>query len=342
MTAITEELVRKIAVGSEVLGSGGGGHSSISEFMAIQLLREGREAKLIDVSDVPNDALVLAVALMGSPLILREKLPNGSEAINVLKMLENYFGEETFAIVPVEGAGVNALTPIVAGLSSGIPVVDADGMGRAFPELQMTTFHVYGISITPMAIADEKGNTIFVDSINNEYGEWFARGITRLMGGYSWLSLYAMTGKELKRAAIRGTITKSAKIGEILVQKEKPNIEKVFEICKLTGGSFLGEGKVANITRMKFKRFYGGKMEVIGESRLKIVFQNEFLLVEGEDIRVAVPDIITLLDKDTLKPITTEELRVGMNVYIISIPCDSKWKSEKGLETVGPKTFGLE
>jgi DUF917 family protein len=323
------------------LGSGGGGQSYISELMALQLLKENKTTHLIDLNDIPNDALILSVALMGSPLILKEKLPNGKEAINVLKMLKNYFGEETYAIVPVEGAGINSLTPIVAGLNSDIPIVDADGMGRAFPELQMTTFHVYGISITPMAISDEKGNTIFVDSISNEYGEWFARGITRLMGGYSWLSFYAMTGKELKKSAIRNTITKSAKIGEILMSNA-PNESKIEEICKITEGSLLGEGKVTDITRMKFKKFYGGKMEIVGERKLKLIFQNEYLVVEDDAERVTVPDIITLMDKDTLKPITTEEIRCGMNVYVITIPSDKKWKTKKGLKTVGPEAFGLD
>jgi DUF917 family protein len=29
-------------------------------------------------------------------------------------------------------------------MSAGIGVVDGDGMGRAFPEMQMTTFSIYG------------------------------------------------------------------------------------------------------------------------------------------------------------------------------------------------------
>jgi hypothetical protein len=278
---------------------------------------------------------------MGSPLILKEKLPNGFEAINVLKMLENYFGERTYAIAPVEGAGVNSITPIVAALNSDVPVVDADGMGRAFPELQMTTFHLYGISITPMAISDEKGNTIFVDSVDDEFGEWFARGITRLMGGYSWLALYAMTGRELKKSAVRNTITKSAKIGDVLMSDM--SIEsKVHEVCKIVGGTLLGEGKVVEVRRRKFKRFYGGEAKITGESNIRIIFQNEFLIAENGIERVTVPDIITLLDRDTLQPVTAEEIRHGCNVYVVTIPADEKWKSDRGLEIVGPKAFGLD
>lgn len=67
MIRIDKELVRKVARGSEVLGSGGGGHSYISEFMALQLLNENKTTYLIDPDDVPNNALILSVALMGSP-----------------------------------------------------------------------------------------------------------------------------------------------------------------------------------------------------------------------------------------------------------------------------------
>ncbi|AGK62005.1 hypothetical protein Asulf_02042 [Archaeoglobus sulfaticallidus PM70-1] len=341
MIRVDEDLVRRIAKGAEVLGSGGGGQAYVSELMALQLLKEGRTTYLIDPEEVPDDALILSVALMGSPLILKEKLPNGKEAITVLRMLENYFGEETYAIVPVEGAGLNSLTPIVAGLNSDIPIVDADGMGRAFPELQMTTFHLHGISITPMAISDEKGNTIFVDSIDSVYGEWFARGITRLMGGYSWISFYAMTGRELKKSAIRHTITKSVMIGEILMS-DMSNESKIMEICEITGGSLLGEGKVAGISRMRFNRFYGGQVEVVGDKKISLIFQNEYLVAENGVERVTVPDIITLMDVDSLRPITTEEIRCGMNVYVVTMPSDEKWKTEKGLQVVGPEVFGLE
>jgi len=161
------------------------------------------------------------------------------------------------------------------------------------------------------------------------------------MGGYSWISLYAMTGKELKRAAIRGTITKSASIGEVLISNMSNEI-RMREICKITGGSLLGEGKISNITRTKYKKFYGGKIEITGKEKIKIIFQNEYLLAENDARRVAVPDIITLLNKETLKPISTEEIKYGEDVYILTIPSDKKWKTKKGLEIVGPEAFNLE
>ena len=42
-------------------------------------------------------------------------------------------------------------------------MVDADGMGRAFPEMQMVTFSVYGASGSPFALASEHGDTVILD-----------------------------------------------------------------------------------------------------------------------------------------------------------------------------------
>ena len=49
----------------------------------------------------------------------------------------------------------------------GAPVVDADGMGRAFPEIQMCTPTLWGISCTPMSLTDDKGNVCVVDAVTN-------------------------------------------------------------------------------------------------------------------------------------------------------------------------------
>ena len=72
-------------------------------------------------------------------------------------------------------------------------------------------------------------------------------------------------------------------------------------------------------------------------------FQNEHLAVriDGEFI-VTVPDLIVLLDVDTGEPITTEGMRYGYRVAVIAIPCDDKWRTEKGLELVGPRFFGYD
>ena len=49
-----------------------------------------------------------------------------------------------------------------------VVVIDGDGMGRAFPEVQMTTFFIYGAKAAPAAIADEKGNVVVFKEVIEE------------------------------------------------------------------------------------------------------------------------------------------------------------------------------
>ena len=50
------------------------------------------------------------------------------------------------------------MEPLSVAADLGLPVVDADGMGRAFPELQMFAPFIYGEPPNLFGVADEKGN----------------------------------------------------------------------------------------------------------------------------------------------------------------------------------------
>ena len=88
-------------------------------------------------------------------------------------------------------------------------MVDADGMGRAFPELQMVTFTIGGMRATPMALTDEKGNSVIFDTITNKWTEELARSVTMSCGGSVSVCLYPMSGKQLKEFAVKNIITRS-------------------------------------------------------------------------------------------------------------------------------------
>ena len=118
--------------------------------------------------------------------------------------------------MPIEAGGVNSMIPLVVALRLGIPVVDADGMGRAFPELQHETFHVYGVSGTPMAITNDHHDQTMIDTHDNEMMEWLARGVTIRMGGVAYIAEYAMDGATAKRVSIAGTIGIGLKIGRAI------------------------------------------------------------------------------------------------------------------------------
>ena len=116
-------------------------------------------------------------------------------------------GRKADAIFCIEAGGLNSTIPIAVAATAGLPIVDGDGMGRAFPELQMVSMTMFDIHACPMAMADEKGNALVLNTVNNLSTEKFARVITVEMGGAGMIALYPMSGAEAKRAILRGSLS---------------------------------------------------------------------------------------------------------------------------------------
>ncbi|NNG66094.1 DUF917 family protein [Caldanaerobacter subterraneus] len=342
------ESIEDIAVGAALLGTGGGGDPYIGKLMAIQAVQKNGEVELIDVEDVPDDALVVPVAMMGAPTVLVEKIPSGKEIFHAFDSLQNYLDKEVYAVLPIEAGGVNSMIPIMVAAEKKLPLVDVDGMGRAFPELQMVTYHLYGISATPMVLADEKGNSLILNTINNFWTEAFARNATVIMGGSAMIAIYPMYGKDVKKAGIRDIVSYSAQIGRAIREARKKGNDPINALLEVTGGYLLFKGKISDVQRRTTGGFAKGEAHIDGIDQYKgetlvMDFQNENLIArQNGKVVASVPDLICTVDAHTSLPITTEGLRYGQRVYIIGIPCDEKWRTEKGLETVGPRYFGYD
>lgn len=145
--------------------------------------------------------------MMGAPTILGEKAGwAAAEYETLYETVSSFYGKPIYAFMPIEAGGVNSMLPIAAAARLGLPLVDCDGMGRAFPELQMVTFTIGGGSATPMALVDEKGNSSIFRTITNKWTEDLARAVTMACGGSVSVSLYAMEGAFMKRMAYMASL----------------------------------------------------------------------------------------------------------------------------------------
>lgn len=79
---------------------------------------------------------------MGAPLVFQERMTDPAFALKPLRIMEAYLRKPFRAVMTVEIGGCNAFQPLLVAAASGLPVVDADAMGRAFPEAQMQTFAI--------------------------------------------------------------------------------------------------------------------------------------------------------------------------------------------------------
>ena len=346
MTVSTKDL-DSIALGSTVLGTGGGGDPYIGKLMARQAIGN-KKIEMLDSMSVPDDALIVPIAAFGAPVILLEKLFGGSEAIQAFEMMEKHFGRAVYATMPAEAGGLNCLIPFTVAAQKGIPIIDADGMGRAFPQLQMVTFTLFGISASPITQADEKGNKVIYNTIDNAWGETLLGSTVIPMGGSCIIGCYPMTGKQLKKAAVHGAISKAKRIGEALINAKDNKADPLHALLKAANGQLIFQGKVADIVIRTEGRWNKGVCHIEGlndfkSRKMQLDFQNEFLVASIEEKPVVcVPDLITILDIDTAEPITAETIQYGYRVSVIAMPCDKKWRTTDGLELAGPKAFGYD
>jgi uncharacterized protein len=336
-----------IALGAPILGTGGGGDPYIGKLIAREVMNREGSVRMIPLAEVPDDVLVIASAMMGAPTVFVEKVPSGQEAVAAFRGLEEFLGERAFATYSIEAGGLNSTIPIGTAARLGIPLIDADGMGRAFPEIQMVSPSIYGIPATPMSLADEKGNVVLLQhSLTNEWTERFARTLTVDMGGSAMIALYPMRGRQAKRALIPGSIGYARDIGIQLRAAWARKTDPLHAVLHATRGYLLFHGKITDLDRRTEGGFARGAVRLRGfdsddGAELAIQFQNENLVAERNGRVVAcVPDLISILDAETATPITTEGLRYGLRTVVITIPCHPKWRTKKGLELVGPSHFG--
>jgi DUF917 family protein len=348
MWSVDGDALERLAIGAGILGTGGGGNPYIGKVHAKQLLAAGHTLSIVSPDDVPDDALVTSVGFMGAPVVSVERIKRGDEPLLALRALEKHIGRQFDYLIPGEIGGANSTTPMVIGALSGLPVIDGDGMGRAFPELQMDTFTIYGISAAPGAIADPRGHIALFDGFSDAtILERYARSVTIGMGGSAGYAFPIMTGAEMKRTVVGGTVTLAIQVGAAVLSARQHHRDPITAILGVTGGELLFTGKITDVERRLVGGFSRGVVQMAGMANdqgrsLRIDIQNENLIARtgtGEILAV-VPDLICLVDIDTGEPITTEVLRFGLRTAVLGIPAPEALKTEKALEVIGPAAFG--
>lgn len=338
---IAADDIRGLARGAAVLGTGGGGDPYVGALLARQAIGDGR-VEVVPLAELPDDAVVITAAMMGAPTVMVEKLPSIDEVLAPIRALASSLGREVTHIACAEIGGVNSTIPVAAAAALGLPLLDADGMGRAFPELQMVLPTMYGITASPLGLADEKGNVAVLQTVDNRWTERIARVAAVEMGCSVMISGFAMDGAQARASLVDGSLSLCVELGRRIADARAANHDPVEAVVERLGGRELFAGKVVDVARATTSGFARGTARLDGAlGRLELSFQNEHLVAQLDDeVLVTTPDLIIVLEHDTGEPITTEGLRYGQRVRVISAPADERWHSADGLALAGPAYFG--
>jgi DUF917 family protein len=350
---ITLEDGRDFARGAAFLGTGGGGDPYIGRLLLEQALKRNGPTQVLTVEELADDALVIPLAGMGAPTVIVEKTIGFNEGEKALRTLEARLGRRATAIMSAEMGGMNALFPAAMAAHLGLPLVDADGMGRAFPELQMVSFNILGQRAAPMVMCDEYGDTVLIESSDNHRVEKLARPVIVPMGGLCMLAIYPMSGRAVKDTAVRGTLSLALRIGRTIStarREQQDPFEALFACLRsiehYQHSRTLFDGKIVDLRRETQRGWAIGHVvleDIAGRDQMSVTFRNEFLRAQRHGRTVAiVPDLITILDRETAEPVTTENLKYGQRVRVVGCSVPPLMRSERALAVWGPGAFGFD
>ena len=344
---VTDADLDAIEIGAAILGTGGGGNPYIGKLRCREELKKGRRIPVIPLAELPDDALVVSLGGIGAPVVGVEKIEEGEECLRALRAIEKELGVKVDALISAEIGGANSMEPMLTAAQAGLPVVDGDGMGRAFPEMQMCTWSIYGHREAPAAMADEKGNIVIIRNTPDDvWLERIARSVVVAMGAAAGLATQPMRGDFVKRAAVPNTITQALNLGRAVLQAHETNADPVQTVIEQERGKLLMTAKIIDLQRHLKGGFAVGHITLEGFGNFlgdngRIDLQNEFLVFWRNDlVEVCTPDLIVVLDSDTGLPITTEMLRYGQRIAVLGLPAHPLMRSAEALKVVGPTAFG--
>jgi DUF917 family protein len=339
---LTKDNLEALCLGASVLGSGGGGNPVYKKLIVAQQLERFGPITIVSADDLRDDDLVVPFSTMGAPLVALERILSGKEFPALYAAVTSAFGKAPAALMAAEIGGSNALTPFMVAGELGLPVLDADLMGRAFPELQMSSAELKKIPATPAFLADAMGNTVIFNTNDAFTLERMARAVTVAAGSTAAVAIYLLTGKLIKAgAAVGNTVSRALDIGTTILAARAQGADVVRTVAAHCGGTLVGFGSITDINHTVAAGFLRGTVTI--DNAFEVEYQNEYLVLKHNGvIQATTPDMIVLLEQETGTPIGSESLTYGLRVGILVLSAPLVWQSPEGLALIGPRVFGYD
>lgn len=359
----SREEIEDFVRGCTFLGTGGGGSAEKGIESLMSEFEKGTEVGWIDINDIGDEELTCCPFLMGSIAphteetlkemewfeLVNPKYTEKNILAEAVKELSEYTGRKINALVPIELGGGNTAGCIAAGLSIGIPTVDGDYTGRAIPEIQQTTPYLNDKELLPYTCVDLWGNTsIVTKSINYRFAERVGKLISAASYGLTGDAGFIMTGKETKNIIVPGTLTKCLNIGKLIRETREAGNDPVNAVADYLDGWVISRGTVTKKEWEDRVGYYWGTHTITGDGEfegdeIKIWFKNEnHICWKNGEVFLTSPDSVNVVDAKTGEPLTNSVIKEGDEVAVIALKAVEEFKTEKGIDILGPRAFGFD
>ena len=346
--------VEDILIGATILGCGGGGELAYGVDLLRRVYDDGRLVALVTADEVTGDVLVACPYAVGG-MTMAETDPYGDRRLSAehpsvlaVRALSDYLGKEFGALICGELGGSSVADAFYPAAMLGIPIIDADPVGRAVPEVQHSMFAIHGAPIAPLSVVNEIGDTaILTDVADDERAEALIRAMAVASRNAVWVADHGLPWGELRDIAVLDTVSLAARVG----QAQRAAVESGQDVARAVAGSADGvvvfRGTVSSSNWDDIDGFTVGETLIEGvdaweSSTYRIWFKNENLMAWHDGTQdVTCPDLICVLDDDGM-PVTNPDVRPGSNVSVLAFPCAPQWRTPRGVDVLGPTHFGFE
>lgn len=309
--------VAALAHGCDVLGSGGGGQT----VAARRVLAHHLGGRVVEVVDEPEPgAYIAALGAFGSATVMLESLPTPVPFRAALRALEARH-RRVDALLPLEVGGVNGVLAVLAAAHLGLPLIDADPMGRAFTEISRTALAA-AVPLTSATLSGPLGHTVHVTAPDGPELERVLRATLPAIGGWGALAAFAGPAEEILPYAVSGSLTLAMRLGRALdaavrgdggARLEEAGVRTltdawVTEVVRQPGMEVRGVASLSSVSARRSGRRPG-----------RVEFANEYVAaIVGGELAAASPDVICVVDA-AWRPVPAEELRAGQHVRVLAV-----------------------
>lgn len=335
--------VEVLALGCTFLGAGGGGSVAAAAPLLRHTLEVNGTLPVVSASALDPDASVACVGAVGSSTVMLERLPSGVELAAAVRALERHTGTRFQALQPLEIGGVNGLLGLVAASRLGLPAIDGDAMGRAYPRLDHTVL-MGVVPASPLAVADAGGDVMLVDSAGDRSVERLVRAVLPAMGAWAAVCLHAGTAGQYARHAVPASVSRALTLGRAWTGRRR---EDGADFLAAAQARLVFTGTVLEIRRTRSATEISGVISLghaCEEDRsMRIDFANEYVAAFDDGVPVSTaPDITCVLDARTWEPVSVERLAVQQRVRVIRLPApEALRRPHPGRLDLGLRGYGM-
>lgn len=326
--------------GYALLGSGGAGEPTITALMAEHTTDWPLTVHQVD--ELADDTACVGLAVMGSTIMVAEKLPGLQPYAGVIDALERWLGTRTTAVCNAEGAGINGFSALLP--ADDRVVVDADLLGRAFPDLDQITLLVDGLPGVVVACGTGHGGGVtLVADVRPTDVEQVLRTATTCNGGWSTFAVGGFTVGDLREHAVLDNTARALRLGrDYLTCADTSDATR---IADRLGAQLLGTGRVVSIRQEDGPReLTTFQLDGSDGAVLRLVAGSEFLAVlrDGE-LLVSSPVIVAVLDRVSHRILQVPDVGQAMDLMLLAIPAPAWWTAQPHrLREALPSRWGFD